>query len=558
MVHPLPQKIEAKEYISCAETPAIKLTAPQDFLEKRKASGSVFSESGNVEVTAVIKDCREYSYINEIAKFTREKYILEISGDEKQIAIKAYAASQRGLWYALNTIEKFAAKNSFPIGTITDYPLFEMRGLIEGFYGNPWSFEARREIIALAAKNNMNTYFYAPKDDSYHRRRWRELYPEKELSELADLVRFTGDVYMDFHYCIAPGLSMCYSSEADFEDLVNKTKQLYSIGIRKFGLLLDDIPEKLAHKEDVEQYGETVNAHIDLINRYYDFVIKLDGENELTICPMLYHGKGNEYYIAKLGQTIPPMVNIFWTGLDICSREITTYEAIRFIDNTKHRPLYWDNYPVNDAEMLNEMHIGPIIGRENDLYKSAKGLIANCMEYAQCTKIPLMTIADYLWNPEKYDSDSSFRNAVDANIEEEGREHFIIFADHLKTSCLKDANSYIMEQALVKAAAMLTGGDFLGAFSEVEEYGSKLFAAADYLKDKNEGIYAELKRWKDKFVFCAEIFEQAVEYMNTGDEEVGKKIAEMNAKYNSEATVLTGFCFRAFIELILAGLDVED
>jgi hypothetical protein len=115
-----------------------------------------------------------------------------------------------------------------------------------------------------------------------------------------------------------------------------------------------------------------------------------------------------------------------------------------------------------------------------------------------------------------------------------------------------------MEQALVKAAAMLTGGDFLGAFSEVEEYGSKLFAAADYLKDKNEGIYAELKRWKDKFVFCAEIFEQAVEYMNTGDEEVGKKIAEMNAKYNSEATVLTGFCFRAFIELILAGLDVED
>ena len=56
MVHPLPQKIEAKEYISCAETPAIKLTAPQDFLEKRKASGSVFSESGNVEVTAVIKD----------------------------------------------------------------------------------------------------------------------------------------------------------------------------------------------------------------------------------------------------------------------------------------------------------------------------------------------------------------------------------------------------------------------------------------------------------------------------------------------------------------------
>ncbi|HOL78995.1 MAG TPA: hypothetical protein PLA10_03080, partial [Clostridiales bacterium] len=80
--------------------------------------------------------------------------------------------------------------------------------------------------------------------------------------------------------------------------------------------------------------------------------------------------------------------------------------------------------------------------------------------------------------------------------------------------------------------------------------------AAEYLKNKNDGIYAELKRWKDKFIFCAEIFEQAVEYMNSGDEEVGKKIAEMNKKYNSEATVLTGFAFRAFIELILAGLDI--
>ena len=556
MVFPAPQKIEASKYISCKEEPIINLIAPKDIMEKRTAFGSAFSSSGNVVVTAEVIDSREYSYVNEIAKYTKEKYILNITGDESMIEIKACSSSKRGLWYALNTIEKLVEKNSFPIGQIVDYPLFQMRGLIEGFYGNPWSFSARRELIALASRNNMNTYFYAPKDDSYHRRRWRELYPEEELSQLADLVKFTDDVCMDFHYCIAPGLSMCYSSEDDFEYLKKKTEQLYSIGIRKFGLLLDDIPEKLAHEDDAKLYGETVNAHIDLINRYYNYLLELDGSIELTICPTQYHGKGNEYYISKLGQAIPPMVNIFWTGLDICSREITTYEAIRFIDNTKHMPLYWDNYPVNDAEMMNEMHIGPLIGREKDLYKVSRGLIANCMEYAQCTKIPLMTIADYLWNPEKYDSDKSFMTAIEANIEEEGREHFVIFADHLKTSCLKDNNSYIMEQSLSKAAAMLSGGDFLGAFAEVEAYGEKLFAAAEYLKNKNDGIYAELKRWKDKFIFCAEIFEQAVEYMNSGDEEVGKKIAEMNKKYNSEATVLTGFAFRAFIELILAGLDI--
>ena len=88
---------------------------------------------------------------------------------------------------------------------------------------------------------------------------------------------------------------MCYSSEDDFEYLKKKTEQLYSIGIRKFGLLLDDIPEKLAHEDDAKLYGETVNAHIDLINRYYNYLLELDGSIELTICPTQYHGKGNEY-----------------------------------------------------------------------------------------------------------------------------------------------------------------------------------------------------------------------------------------------------------------------
>ena len=68
-----------------------------------------------------------------------------------------------------------------------------MRGLIEDSRQS-LSFSARRELIALASRNNMNTYFYAPKDDSYHRRRWRELYLEEELSQLADLVKFTDDV----------------------------------------------------------------------------------------------------------------------------------------------------------------------------------------------------------------------------------------------------------------------------------------------------------------------------------------------------------------------------
>ena len=50
-----------------------------------------------------------------------------------------------------------------------------IRGLIEGFYGPPWSFDERAEVMARCAGWGMTHYVYAPKDDPLHRERWRSL-----------------------------------------------------------------------------------------------------------------------------------------------------------------------------------------------------------------------------------------------------------------------------------------------------------------------------------------------------------------------------------------------
>ena len=117
-----------------------------------------------------------------------------------------------------------------------------------------------------------------------------------------------------------------------------KIKSIYDIGVKRFGLLLDDIPETLQYDEDIEKYGETVNAHIDLVNRVYDELKKLDKDIEFTMCPLQYHGKGDEYFISKLGRGLDSEIKIFWTGRNICSQELTALEAIRFIENTRHKP----------------------------------------------------------------------------------------------------------------------------------------------------------------------------------------------------------------------------
>jgi hyaluronoglucosaminidase len=47
-----------------------------------------------------------------------------------------------------------------------------IRGVIEGFYGTPWTHEERLDLIRFCAAEGLDTWVHAPKDDPYHRPRW--------------------------------------------------------------------------------------------------------------------------------------------------------------------------------------------------------------------------------------------------------------------------------------------------------------------------------------------------------------------------------------------------
>ena len=64
--------------------------------------------------------------------------------------------------------------------TVTDWPPDIARGVVEGFYGNPWSHEDRQDLFRFYGDNKMNIHIYGPKNDPYHHSRWYELYPRKK------------------------------------------------------------------------------------------------------------------------------------------------------------------------------------------------------------------------------------------------------------------------------------------------------------------------------------------------------------------------------------------
>ena len=552
MIYPALQKSNITEWVEFLPQKIVVSGFDSDFATDRYTKKAHSGCKGDtLYVDVVNENSRRTEYIEESHRLTDEKYLMSAEKCTDGIRITLTVSCRKSLFRAMNRIIQMKQNGKFFIGSAEDYPLFAERGYIEGFYGSPWSFDNRREMLMMMSFYGMNTHYYAPKDDPYHRDKWDELYPEKELSELAELLEICNENFVDFYFCIAPGLSMKYSSEEDFCKLTSKAEQLYSIGVRNFGLLLDDIPDNLYFDDDKVAFdGEAVNAHISVSNKFYSYLRTLDSNCKLTVCPLQYHGSGDEYYISKLGKGLVGSIKIFWTGKNICSQELTVREAVVFENATNHMPLYWDNFPVNDAEMQNEMHLGYLNGREPDLYRYSNGIISNTMEYCLSSKIPLLTVCDYLWNPVEYDGFSSWHKACEIVFEND-YEKVMPFFDNLLISCLKIENSPMLNEALNDSQQKFFGGDIDGAKAVMAEYIGKLSKCLEYLETVDNPIITELKPWAEKQKIAYEMLVCATALLDDNSEDKKAVVRSLLKDYLNHPKTLCDFSLQAFAERML-------
>ena len=221
---------------------------------------------------------------NKTEGFTEEeKYILTV----KESTISAEICSEKGAFRAAHTIGKLIKKNELKTGTLEDYPLFRKRGYIEGFYGPTWENKKRISVMKLMASYGMNTFYYAPKDDIYHREKWRELYPEKELAELKALFDLAND--MENHpakyaeICKGKKLATCFYEPS------TRTRLSFEAAMLNLGgsvLGFSDAGSSSASK------GESVSDTIRVISGYAD------------ICAMR-HPKEGAPMVASMNTDIP-------------------------------------------------------------------------------------------------------------------------------------------------------------------------------------------------------------------------------------------------------------
>lgn len=349
-----------------------------------------------------------------------ESFTIDATRTDKSVTATITAGDESGLRYALNALRHWYTESTEAKLAKSDRPAFGIRGVIEGFYGIPWTHSQRLRGVANLADFNMNTFMIAPKDSPWQRFKWREPFNGDFLKQSAELVEAGRDHGLSVAICVSPGLSVQYSSEADREALMVRYRQLQAIGVRHFGLLFDDIPWELSSAEDEAKYATTALAQADFSNAIYAALKELDSNAILTVCPMHYCGRGTEPYLHDMGRALNPEINLFWTGRSICSEYLEIFDAKIFEETTKRPPLYWDNFPVNDGSMRHSIFIGPVQQREAGLEAHSAGLLSNPMTQFEISQLPIGTVGEYLWNSRTYDPYAAWERSLSALVPHEG------------------------------------------------------------------------------------------------------------------------------------------
>lgn len=283
------------------------------------------------------------------------------------------------------------------------------RGVVEGFYGKPWSQAERLEILSFMGRQGLNTYVYAPKDDPYHRERWRDPYPEEQRTQLKQLVAAARKQKVEFVFALSPGLDIRLhgvEAEADLQALLSKYNTLYDLGVRQFALFFDDIK----HKD-----GRGQAALLHQVNRL--LVHGRPGVKTLWTVPTEYFTedmvKDGEVkpYTRSFAQHLDRDIQVMYTGPEVVSEEISPQD-IKTVEAIYHRkPVVWWNYPANDY-LPGKLALGPVYGLSKGAASHMAGFLMNPMEQARLSRLALATGAAYARDPAGYLPEQSWHKAL--------------------------------------------------------------------------------------------------------------------------------------------------
>lgn len=315
-----------------------------------------------------------------------------------------------------------------------------LNGVIEGFYGRGWSAEERQTLMDWMARAGMNTFVYAPKDDVHVRARWRHIYSAQDLESLRKLNDDATQRGISLFVAIAPCLDIAYSDPAEIETLSARIDQLRTIGVKDIALLFDDIPNVLP-EADRARFSSFAEAQAFVANAAFEQINAVGGQ--MLFCPTEYCTRfaGGDVtaspYLETLGNQLAEGIEVFWTGPEVVSAEISAASLAEVSRVLKRKPVIWENFHANDYD-VRRVIIGPLGGRDRDILEHLDGFITNPNNELLANFVPIHTTGRFLTDPTYAEAD-----AVAEAISDWQPQFALSFAEHGETLSTDQINLLI-------------------------------------------------------------------------------------------------------------------
>jgi len=282
-------------------------------------------------------------------------------------------------------------------------------GLIEGRFGRLWSEAERSHVVATLAGAGYRFYHYGPKADRALRRDWRVGH---DAAQTAALVRLSAECRaagLRFGIAITPVGATHPFDDATRADLVRRIADLDAIGIDDLAVLFDDLrgdlPDLARYQADIVNMcaGLTRATRVYTCPTYYSDDPVLD----------LVFGVRPDDYLGELGRRLDPAVQVYWTGEEVCSREVGSGHLARVAGELGRPVCLWDNYPVNDgARMSRFLHLRGFTGRPASIADHVSGHAINPAIQAHLGCIPALTLPMVYAQGEGYAYGAAFAAAA--------------------------------------------------------------------------------------------------------------------------------------------------
>jgi len=263
-------------------------------------------------------------------------------------------------------------------------------GVVEGFYGRPWSQQLRLDYAPVLRQLGLNSYLYAPKADPFLRKQWQSDWPSAEWRQLRELASRYAAAGLSFGVGLSPFLLYADYGAAEQRQLRRKIERLNELQTPLLAVLFDDMPGDQA----------------DLAGRQAEIVVDIErwtSAPRILVCPTYYSfdpvlerhfGRRPGSYWDELGRMLPAGVDLLWTGNQVCSQAIRQQDLARAREALGRSPVLWDNYPVNDGALRSRhLYLDPLPQRQACTAEVLRGHFCNPMIQGLCSLPALLGLA---------------------------------------------------------------------------------------------------------------------------------------------------------------------